>query len=241
MDCNTIVCKTCKTEKELNEFYSRKSKSGKVKYSSECKNCIKVRSKNNHDKIKSSEEFKEKKCSYSKKYRQERKRTKEGWYEKIYRAMRTRNRKNFNLELPFTIEEFIDWIDENYQEKLDLLLKAYVESDCDKYLCPSIDRIDDYKSYTFDNMQLLTWRQNDEKGTVGIKNKVSCAEVGKKYCSKTVLQYDLDNNLLMTFSSTHEAERMLGIDASLIAHACRSYKNGKSGYAKGYIWHYKSD
>lgn len=176
-----------------------------------------------------------------KKYRQDSKKTPEGWYGKIYRAMCSRNREKFGLELPFTKEEFINWIEENYYEKFVKLFKEYVDSDCDKYLCPSIDRIDDYKSYTFDNMQLMTWKENDIKGTNGIKNKVSCAEVGKKYCSKTVMQYDTENNLLMVFSSTHEVERITGIDSSLIAHACRKYRNGKSGYAKGFLWHYKED
>ena len=45
----------------------------------------------------------------------------------------------------------------------------------------------------------------------------------------------------MTFSSTHEVERITGIDASLIARACRRYQDGYSGYAKGYYWRYKDN
>lgn len=237
----TKKCKTCLEEKNISEFYARKNKFGQNKYSSECKICTKKRSEINYKNRKDSKEFKENRQSYSKEYRQLAKRTPEGWYSKIYYAMRKRNKENFDLELPFTKEEFIQWINDNYKEKFERLFKIYVDSNCDKYLCPSIDRIDDYKSYTFDNMQLLTWKENDLKGTHGIKNKVSCAEVGKKYCSKTVLQYDLLENLIMTFSSTHEVERITGIDASLIARACRRYQDGYSGYAKGYYWHYKDN
>lgn len=234
------ICKTCKIEKDVSEFYSRKSNNGNLTYSNECKECRKKRSRKNHEKKKDSLEEKQRRNEYSKQYRQDAKRTHEGWYSKIYRAMRTRNRKKFDLELPFTKDEFIKWIEDNYYDKFVKLFQDYVDSDCDKYLCPSIDRIDDYKSYTFDNMQLITWKENDIKGTNGVKNKISCAEVGKKYCSKTVLQYDIKNNLLMIFSSTHEAERVTGIDSSLIAKACRGFENGGTGYAKGYIWNYKT-
>lgn len=235
------ICKKCHQNKTLNDFYSRTRKNGNITYSSTCKECTKLRSHNNYEKRKNTEDFIIHRGEYAKVYRQSTKRTKEGWYTKTYGRMKRDNKNKFNLPLPFSKEEFIAWINYNYLEKFNKLFQKYVESDCDKYLNPSIDRIDDYKSYTFDNMQLLTWEENDKKGTNGVKNKVSCAEVGKKYCSKTVMQYDTANNLLMIFSSTHEAERVTGIDSSSIAKACRKYKDGKSGYAKGYIWHYKED
>jgi len=237
----TKICKTCKIEKPLIEFYKRNMDNGKIRYSGECKECTKIRSKKNHEKIKNTDDFIKKRYVYAKQYRQDKKRTVEGWYTKTYGRMTRDNKNKFNLPLPFSKEEFIKWIQENYKDKFKKLFQDYVDSDCDKYLNPSIDRIDDYKSYTFENMQLITWKENDVKGTNGVKNKVSCAEVGKKYCSKTVMQYDTENNLLMIFSSTHEVERVTGIDASAVAHACRQYKKGKPGYAKGYIWHYKED
>lgn len=170
---------------------------------------------------------------YKRGYRQRNKRTKTGWHTKTYSRMKRDNKNKFGLPLPFSKDEFIQWINIKYENKFDILFANYVDSECDKYLNPSIDRIDDYKSYTFENMQLITWKENDLKGTRGVKNKISCAEVGKRYCSKTVIQLDENKNEIMRFSSTHEAERVLGYDSSLIAKACR-----KGFKSKGCYWKY---
>ena len=69
--------------------------------------------------------------------------------------MRKRNIDKFNSELPFTEPEFEKWLEDNYGEKAKTMFKTYVDSDCDKYLKPSIDRIDDYKGYSFDIAYLL--------------------------------------------------------------------------------------
>lgn len=70
--------------------------------------------------------------------------------------MKRDNKNKFGLLLPFSKDEFILWINIKYKDKFDVLFANYVKSECDKYLNPSIDRIDDYKSYTFENMQLIT-------------------------------------------------------------------------------------
>lgn len=44
------------------------------------------------------------------------------------------------------------------------LYKKWVESGYDKWRKPSLDRINPYKGYTIDNMRLMTWRENWEKG-----------------------------------------------------------------------------
>ena len=101
---------------------------------------------------------------------------------------------------------------------------------------PSIDRIDDYTEYIFSNMQLITWAENDLKGSNGRKNKESCAEVGRNYCSKSVIQYDESMNFVAEYYSTHDAGRQTGYDSSLIARACRLHRK-----AKGFYWRYKNE
>lgn len=220
-------CSKCGILKDFSNYYIRNGKPISI-----CKECIKKYSHKHYRDNK--EEINRKRVEYAKEYRQRNKRTKVGWYTKTYGRMKRDNKKKFGLELPFTKDEFIRWIDENYKEKFNKLFMGYIESDCDKYLNPSIDRIDDYKSYVFDNMQLITWKENDIKGSKGIKNKVTCAEMGKKFCSKEVIQLDNNKNIIMCFSSTHEVGRILGFDPSLIAKACRE------GFkSKGYYWKYK--
>lgn len=60
-------------------------------------------------------------------------------------------------------------IDNNYREKFKKLFDDYVNSNFEKMLNPSIDRIDDFKSYVFDNMQLITWEENYIKSLHGEK------------------------------------------------------------------------
>lgn len=196
-----------------------------------CKTCTKKRTNlyyhNNQDIIKKKRIEPDKEC------RQRIKRTKTGWYTKTYGRMMRDNKKKFGTPLPFTKDEFIQWMEENYKKKFEKLFHEYVESNCDKYLNPSIDRIDDYKSYVLENMQLITWKENDIKGHCGIKTKTTCANMGRN-CGKIVIQYDEDKNEIMRFSSTHEAQRILGYDSSLIARACR-----EGWKSKGFYWKYQ--
>lgn len=64
-------------------------------------------------------------------------------------------------------------------------------------------------------------------------NRISKSKVnGKK--SKSVIQYDLQNNLINTFPSTMEIERLFGYPHQNIINCC----NGKYKSAYGYIWRY---
>ena len=173
------------------------------------------------------------KVEYSKKYRLEHKGDIKFWFTKTYGRLKRDNKNKFNLLLPFSKDEFKEWINSNYKYKLEKMLNDYKESDYKKDLCPSIDRIDDYKSYTFDNMQLITWKENNDKGRISLKNKKQCSEMAKRVWSKKVIQKDLDGNVIATFNSTHDIERKLGYDSSLIARACRLNK-----VSKGYRWEY---
>lgn len=167
---------------------------------------------------------------YNKKYRQEHKGELKYWITKVYGRMKRDNKGKFNLELPFSKEEFSIWIN---QTNILQLLEQYKISNFDKNKCPSIDRIDDYKSYTFDNIQLLTWEENNTKGRMSSKNKEQCSQMAKYVWSKKVAQMDKDYNIIAFFKSTHEVNRILGFDSSLIARACRENK-----ISKGYRWKY---
>ena len=111
------------------------------------------------------------KVEYSKKYRLEHKGDIKFWFTKTYGRLKRDNKNKFNLLPPFSKDEFKEWINSNYKCKLEKMLNDYKESNYKKDLCPSIDRIDDYKSYTFDNMQLITWEENNDKGRISLKNK----------------------------------------------------------------------
>lgn len=170
------------------------------------------------------------KIEYNKKYRQDNKGTLKYWLTQTYGRMKRDNKLKFNSDLPFSKEEFLLWVN-----KTDILemLEKYKQSNFKKDLHPSIDRIDDYVGYNFDNIQLVTWKENNEKGRKCLKNKLQCSEMAKNKWSKKLVQKDLNGTILRFFNSTHDVTRKLGYDSSLIARACRENK-----ISKGYRWQY---
>ena len=110
-----------------------------------------------------------------------------------------------------------------------MLWNNWIESNYDKMTKPSVDRLDDYKGYSLDNIQLMTWEENKAKGSRDRKNGVN----NKK--SKAVLQYDLQGNLIKEYYSIMQAERETKISNVSISRVC----NGKRKTAGGFKWKYK--
>ena len=110
------------------------------------------------------------------------------------------------------------------------LFDAWEQSDFDHNLVPSIDRLDDYKPYSFDNIRLTTWGENNSKAYKdrrnGVNNKVS----------KRVQQTSLDGLTVKEFHSTRHASRETGIRHSCIVKVCLGLDGRK--VAGGYTWKY---
>ena len=77
------------------------------------------------------------------------------------------------------------------------------------------------------NLSLVTHKENLNWGT---RNEKSA-----KSLSKTVLQFDLNDNFIKEFPSTIQVERETGFSHGYICDCC----NGKYKQAYGYIWRYK--
>lgn len=148
----------------------------------------------------------------------------DGVITQIYSAqIKTSKKRNHNP--PSYSKDILKlWITTN--DKFLLLYNTWVSSNYNKDLKPSIDRIDDYKGYSIDNIQLMTWGENRIKGfkdrVNGINNKTN----------KKVAQFDNDDNLLNVFYSISDASRKTGIDKSSINKAA----NGKRQTAGGFKW-----
>jgi len=154
-------------------------------------------------------------------------RTKKGLVNSMYGGQRTRSRaKKYPLP-PYSNDELKDWLFS--QPLFHKLYDNWVESGFQRELAPSLDRRNDYKPYTFDNIRLTTWRENKAKGESdrrnGINNKVN----------KAVLQFTRDGELVAEFHSTKEAQRQTGIHYTNIGYTCK----GKRKTAGGFIWKYK--
>lgn len=90
-------------------------------------------------------------------------RTQKGVITRIYTSQRHASVKRGHPKPNYTKEELTKWL---YANGYLALYDAWVDSGYDRWAKPSCDRLDDTKGYSFDNIQLLTWRGNLRKATV---------------------------------------------------------------------------
>ena len=193
------VCNKCKEEKELIYFGKRTSNKDGLRNS--CKNCEALE-----------------KTLYD--------RTKKGKLRIIYFNQVHNSISKGNEEPNYTRKEFVD----KYLNDLDFERHYYswvISSYCKKY-SPSFDRVDDYKSYSFDNIQIMYWYQNKNKGHLDIK------EGRNNKRSKAVIGTNIKTGYKIEFHSSMEAERN-GFNHSNIVSCCKGNRNSH----KGYTWEHK--
>ena len=116
------------------------------------------------------------------------------------------------------------------QSKFYSLYVSWTDSGHDKSLSVSCDRLDDYKPYTLQNIQLMTWGENNEKGNADIRNGINNKQ------AKSVVQLSLCGETLNTFYSAHQAARETGLNRGHISSCCRGNTNLKTH--GGFKWEY---
>jgi len=195
-------CYKCKIVYNVSNFNKNRTK--KDGYNSECKKC-------------------------SKKLRIKKRRTKYGLLSKIYFSQISNSKLRGYGTPDYTKKEFINkYIDDNY---FIILYNNYIKSNYNKKLIPSCDRIDDYKGYSFNNIQLMTWEENRSKSHYDRRNGIN----NKK--SKAVLQYDLNGKFIKEFYSISNAERETKIFSTNITKVC----HGKRNTAGKFKWKFKEE
>lgn len=168
-------------------------------------------------------------------------RTEHGMVNVMYSRMKSRSK--LRLKLPFTLnkEDFIDFL--NDVGAFDLYDK-WVASNFDKDLHPSVDRKDDYKGYTLDNIRIVTLKENIDRYYTDAKQGVNTKT------ARAIHQYDLEGNLVKTYHSISEAARSVGAVPSNIRIAAlntpikRKNKDGTYRYetrkvCKGFLWKFE--
>jgi hypothetical protein len=146
-------------------------------------------------------------------------RTKKGLISVIYGSQRASSKKRGHAYPTYSKEELRDWL--YSQPKFHELYNDWKDSGYHKDLKPSVDRIKSELPYTFNNIQLMTWAENNSKGK-SEKYKVS------------ISQYTLDGVFVDTFGSVTEASHIVGISRSGI----QNNLLGISKSSKGFIWKY---
>lgn len=86
-----------------------------------------------------------------------------GWFNTHYKRMQQIERVKFGRDLTFDRWDLEKWIIDNYYDEFTTLFKNWTLNNYNSDDVPSIDRLDDSKGYSFDNMRIVTWREDREK------------------------------------------------------------------------------
>ena len=151
-----------------------------------------------------------------------------GLIRRIYGNQRMTCRK-MNRPVPnYSCKELQQWVHD--QPHFQTLYTDWVNSGYQKELIPSIDRIENHKSYTLTNIQLVTWQKKKKN-----QKTQNIAGTFLHTGSKAVRQLDPDGTLIMEHPSISCAMRHIkgkSGTVSNISNVC----NGKWPTAYGYRW-----
>lgn len=187
----TKVCARCGIEKQISEFRKRSGVGRENQINPYCKKCD---------------------CEKAKAHQK----TVGGLISRIYSNQKKASKKR-NHEMPkYKRDDLYNWLKDN--DKFKNIYNNWVESNYCKELTPSIDRINDYKGYAFDNIQIMTWGENRKKSYIdkinGINNKNN----------KAIIKCDKLGNELCEYHSMSEAGRQNNIGNGDISLACKTGK-----------------
>ena len=168
-------CTICGIEKPLSEYTPRKDRP--CGYDGRCKECNRKRG----EKIRH---------------------TKNGLVSSIIRNQRKASRAR-GQEMPtYTLDELKSWVFS--QPNFETLFNEWVASGFDKLKKPSIDRIDEKISYNFNNIRLVTWRENLDKQSLKHRAGINTKKVKEH---KAVKAIHLNTGETLFFNSMSSAER----------------------------------
>lgn len=111
-----------------------------------------------------------------------------GTVRRIFHDQKKLSKKR-GQSVEYTRQELFSWINKN--EEFHRLYGEWVESDYNRLSKPTIDRINSSKGYNFDNIQVLSWRENGKKRVSdNIKNPWNKSGVtGVHRCSNPKYSY----------------------------------------------------
>ncbi len=129
-----------------------------------------------------------------------------GVIQKLFTTLKS-NGSGKNLPpLTFTRLELINWV--FGQEKYLPMYLSWEASDFDKWLRPSLDRLDTSLGYSFNNLELVTWRENHTREAL-------------RHC-KPVTLTNLRGEIVEKFLSKKEAAEVWDISHSSLGESIRN-------------------
>jgi len=151
-------------------------------------------------------------------------RTKEGILTRIYGDQKKNSIRRGHPLPTYTKEELGKWI--FTQKKFNALFDRWVRCGYKSDAKPSIDRKNDNKPYTLENIRLTTWRDNNLKA-------YSDHRKGKlKYDQKIAIKFSLTGKYISTYTSYRKAEEDNNIPRKSLS---LGVKRGNGVYY-GFMW-----
>ena len=180
-------CSNCKLEKPSYEFLQNKKHKNNL--GSYCKYCRKTMNE-----------------IYRKSER--------GVISKIYGHQKSSSKKRGHKLPNYTKQELTTWL---YKNNFKELFNNWVKSDYKTSAKPSCDRLNDFIGYSFKNMRLVVWKENNDKA-----HQDSIKGIGSKGRScRKVNQYTLDGVFIKTHLSMSIAGRETKISNKAIYYCCK--------------------
>lgn len=166
-------------------------------------------------------------------------RSQKGMVGLIYATQNSKSRKRGHPAPAYTQQELFDWM--WTQPHALALYEEWQASGYAQDNKPSVDRLDDYKPYTLDNIRLIPWGDHKERYYQDAKDGINT-----KTCI-SVDQYTLSGDFIKTHHSYNSAARAVGglmsnirnvaeqitVTRSDRGDSSRTY-SPKSAY--GYVW-----
>lgn len=151
--------------------------------------------------------------------------TEVGLITKIYAAQRHRSKKRGHPFPSYSKVELTLWL---YDNGFKYFFELWESSQYSKDKVPSVDRLDDYKPYTINNIKLGTWKDNNDR-----YSKDVIAGVNTKHC-KAVNKLTVTGEFIKRYYSMAEASKATGVGQPHISQVC----NGKRKVAGGFVWEF---
>lgn len=203
MEDTQKICTKCKELKSIVDFSKDKNRKDGVDLW--CKQC-----KNN----------------YKNRYHH----TKEGLATQLFVHQRSKSKKRGHTPPDYSKEELKNWLFNHKDFKK--LFTEWENSNFNVSLTPSIDRINDYLPYSLDNIQLVKWKENNNRFHIDEKLGIN----RKKLIP--VIAVSIDTGKITEFYSIAQAQRETNVLSTNIVDICkRKHKNYIS--SGGYYWYYK--
>ncbi|MBC7088731.1 MAG: hypothetical protein H5T96_09755 [Tissierellales bacterium] len=198
-----------------------------------CTNCKEEKDVNGFSKDKNREDGRDPWCKKCKsEYKTSHYHTKEGLATQIFVHQKAKSKKRGHDLPSYTKCELKEWLFNH--EDFPRLFSEWENNNFDKNHTPSIDRLDDYLPYSFNNIKLVKWKVNNDKGSKDIVSGKN-----RKYL-KPVVSINKETGKINKFYSIAQAYRETGISKCTIIDNCKGKRNTNRTF-NPYIWYYEKD